>query len=485
MGKELIWKSRLQTYKAIRELGKGGNGKVYLVKSAKKARHALKVLLRTENNKSYTRFKDEVTVLYRLKAQQGVIPLLDYFLPEKPDKDSPPFYVMPLGVPLVEHLKGHSHKYLYELFLIVADGLRQLHEKDITHRDIKPANILFVDGLPVFSDFGLANFPKKQRISAPRESIGAKWTIAPEMQRIATEAEYKKADVYSLAKSLWILITGQSTAFEGQYIPGSSVSIKRFIHLNINEAWFADEWCYHSVVLLEKLLIDSTSNDPEERPTAEEFTRRLLYWFNSNDEYEERNPYEWENALERIFPIAIPTRCEWIGINHMDSILQILLQYDSLAYIFMPSGGGDHLRSLEQGPEPGGTLLFNGDIIMRPVRMSFELIKDDLLWSYFRLESATVTPITEMESHDMMETIYYGPNGYTIEYHPDAQRFDRIVSGTIIITANRSWLNHAEGYLDAHSGYQSQVSPDEYRGELEKYREKKRIEQSAANSDTE
>jgi len=54
---------------------------------------------------------------------------------------------------------------------------------------------------PCFGDFGLVEYAGKEDITGSRESIGPRWTIAPEMRRGAAEASGPPADSYSLAKT--------------------------------------------------------------------------------------------------------------------------------------------------------------------------------------------------------------------------------------------------------------------------------------------
>ncbi|KQS32465.1 hypothetical protein ASG14_16400 [Pedobacter sp. Leaf194] len=86
---------------------------------------------------------------------------------------------------------------------------------------------MYVKGEPVLSDFGLMSFPDKSARSGDNEKIGPQWTIAPEMKRTSSTAEFKKSDIYSLANSLWILITGSKFGFEGQYVPNSNISVRK------------------------------------------------------------------------------------------------------------------------------------------------------------------------------------------------------------------------------------------------------------------
>ena len=85
--------------------------------------------------------------------------------------------------------------------------LEFLHAKDISHRDIKPDNIFFLDGGYVLGDFGLVHYPGCISCTQTESHLGAWSTMAPEMRRNPKTSDGKKADVYSLAKTLWILIT--------------------------------------------------------------------------------------------------------------------------------------------------------------------------------------------------------------------------------------------------------------------------------------
>ena len=93
-------------------------------------------------------------------------------------------------------------------------------------------------------------------------------------------------------------------------------------------------------------------------------------------------------------------------------VLQILMEYDALTYMFLPEYGGDQLLSLEIGFEKD-VILINDDFVLRSRRLLFELIKDDLQWSYFRLEFEFLESITGTSGR--MELSNYVPDGYTLE----------------------------------------------------------------------
>ena len=69
----------------------------------------------------------------------------------------------------------------------------------------------------VFSDFGLTDFPQKTTKTDIKEHVGPWQTIAPEMERDVENADFKAADIYSFAKTFWMIITKNKDCFEGQY----------------------------------------------------------------------------------------------------------------------------------------------------------------------------------------------------------------------------------------------------------------------------
>lgn len=447
-------------YTRKRTIGKGGHGYVDEVVNQNGETFARKKLTHLREGKAYARFKSEIDVLLQLNVLPGVIKIIDHYFPEKFSKQDPPFYVMSLGESFTNFIKDKPHDQLFILFLKICKTFEALHARDITHRDIKPSNMLIIKGEPVISDFGLANFPLKEKVSEPDEAIGAKWTIAPEMERISSSAAYKKADVYSLAKTLWILITGNVKGFEGQYIPYSSISLDKYISLNVNKGYVVGDWHYFSIVLLEQLLVESTSNDPDQRPSIINFTQRLAYWFRTNSEYFERNPYEWADALKRIFPMGIPTHCEWNSLTDILAILKILTQYDNLNHCFLPPRGGIDMDEVKIATESGCLNIENE--IVKPEALHFEFL-DDPKWSYFRLDFAPLRPLSN--KHDgLREYLHLSQTGrYTFEDKDENIEVTRYLKGSLIITSKTSPINQSSGPMDGYSGIHYKMTPAEYR----------------------
>lgn len=452
-------------WKKVKKIGKGGNGTVYEVVDKAGKSYAMKVLKKVKFDKAYKRFRAEIEVLKSLKDQKGVIPIVDHFLPDEESSKGQPYYVMPIAVKLSDYIVDISHEKFFELIFQLADALDRLHKQDITHRDIKPDNLLVLGDQAVFSDFGLANFPKKEKVSDPKEKIGPMWTIAPEMKRISSTAEFKKADIYSFAKTIWMLITKQWLGFEGQYIPNSSISLDKYVEMVINTPHLGGKWHFHSIVLLNRLLVDATDNDPARRPHAETFYLRLRHWYTTCDNYFERNPYEWEDALKKIFPASIPESCIWTGVEEIKNVLTILAShYDNLNHAFYPDGGGDDMTEIELASE-NGCIIINESHILKPARLIFESM-GSLDWSYFRLEFSNLTPVSSNSDRNK-EYLYQAPGGqYSLAETSDTISVTRYLRGSIVIVKKMSIINGLKGDLNAYTGFHNKVDSAEYKAIL-------------------
>jgi serine/threonine-protein kinase len=445
-------------------IGRGGNGKVYRIQDSNGNEYAIKILTRLKNDKAYKRFKDEIKVLTDLKNEEGVIKIADSNLPENPSSNNRAYYLMPLAKRLEDYLHYKTYTQFYSIILKLSETLVRLHDLGITHRDIKPDNILVINEKPVFSDFGLAHFPKKEKISSLRERIGAVWTIAPEMKRISSREQFKKADIYSFAKTLWILITKQKLGFEGQYITKSSISIDNFVDLKINDSSVSfGEWRYESLILLENLFVDATDNNPFKRPDALEFSSRLNQWYNTSSVFAKRNDYEWEHCLTRIFPVSIPENSSWTSLEQIYNILQLISkEYDQLNYSFLPEHGGIDITKIEHANEKE-SLTINDYYIVKPARLQFESM-GNLDFSYFYLELENIAPIDDKYQGATREPLILNKNGeYEVDEFNSTKKVQRYLSGALVITRKTSILNQIRGDFDGHFGVHHKRPPSQYK----------------------
>ncbi len=233
---------RLRTvgrFELLAELGRGGQGEVYLAEDRKLQRRvALKVLslppaLRLD---ALERFKIEAQLASRL-SHPGICTIH-----EAGEADGLPYIAMQYvaGESLVRKLAAARSQTdaggvvpvpssarpdfppLHEsstknaelsavLYLIerVARAMHVAHEAGIVHRDIKPANIMVTpDGEPVILDFGLARDEAADAsLTVSGALFGTPAYMSPEQVRSERSRIDRRTDVYSLGATLFECLT--------------------------------------------------------------------------------------------------------------------------------------------------------------------------------------------------------------------------------------------------------------------------------------
>ena len=271
----------------------GGNANVFVAENARGEEVAIKILREESGNgkkavkrnrKKRIRFKIETEMVVGIQDEiKGVIPIFSYGLPDEKIKKY--WYAMPIAIPLEDKLKEvKSLEDKVNCVLELARTLEALHKKDIVHRDIKPKNIYFYNGKYCLGDFGLVDYPEKRNLTSLQEAVGPKATMAPEMRYNAKNADGKKADVYSLAKTLWIVLTGVDHGFEGRYEEDDAIIGLR------NDKRYKKE----HLVELEELLKQATEYDPSLRPSMETFVTTLEKWLEVVSNFQKSNYSEWK-----------------------------------------------------------------------------------------------------------------------------------------------------------------------------------------------
>src|SRR5581483_5366651 len=257
-----------------KELGRGGNGVVWEAVNRAGLQVAVKFLhahhFQTPT-KRLARFKDEVAFLAREGTRAGLLSLLDSNLPVNPSLEDRPWLVTALADSLTKASLAGAGK-LQELVNRIrelAQTLAGLHAERKAHRDIKPENLFVLNGKPVFGDFGLVDFPDKADVTESGEILGPLFYVAPELMRDAADVDARPGDVYALAKSLWVLASGQQYPLQGE-MRADSPPLR------------LSTYCPHARAhVLDLLLERSTRHNPQERPNAHEFARELNAWSES------------------------------------------------------------------------------------------------------------------------------------------------------------------------------------------------------------
>jgi len=256
-------------WKVAEELGRGGNAVVW---RATRERHdgefALKVIKTTKPYREpYQRFVAEIEFLRSLGDPDGVLPLIDAYLPEEPSAHDRPWLAMPIAVPIAAALAAAELETVVEAILTIARTLERLRsESGVAHRDIKPGNLYERKGEWLVGDFGLVAPPDKDELAKTGRPIGPAHYTAYELIIDSTGASPHPADVYSLAKTLWVLAAGQSYPPEGHQaanLPGFNIA----------------GWRPHPQAdVLDRLIERCTRLPPEQRPTMAELGSELDSW---------------------------------------------------------------------------------------------------------------------------------------------------------------------------------------------------------------
>ena len=113
----------------------------------------------------------------------------------------------------------------------VAQALDYAHRRQVVHRDVKPDNILVLpDGRAKLTDFGLAkDFSGRDvELTRPCSALGTPNFMAPEQFADAKTVD-ARCDVYSLAATLYNLLTGQPP-FEA-HTPLAILAMKETVRL--------------------------------------------------------------------------------------------------------------------------------------------------------------------------------------------------------------------------------------------------------------
>ena len=436
-------------------IGSGGNANVYLAKDVTTGcKVALKEL--KKGGRFFEEKKQRFCIEMRLVKQiqdsvRGVIPILDAGLPDEKGRY---WYAMPIAEPIAKKFtEQKSVREITNCVIELADVMNELHKKGIVHRDIKPSNMYFYNDRYCLGDFGLVDYPDKENLTKIKEPVGAKTTIAPEMKRNAKNSDGKKADVYSLAKALWMLLTRNETGFDGTYDAESTL-------MGLSGYLKGEH-----IVELEKLLYDSTREEPELRPTMEQFSKRLKEWLEITDDLSRSNLSQWKFIQNTLFRKNIPDSACWSNIDDIIYVLNLLGRMQNINHMFFPSTGGADFEYAEKAGEDGCICIKSlVNLIVKPKCLYAENIQKDYMWSYFRLELDELEPIFEIYDGQIYERLTEDVSGHYISwkygnygYYEDGTALpkeyrivNRYLKGSFVIFAKTSvYNNDITGTYDA------------------------------------
>lgn len=351
---------QIDDWTLIARLGGGGSSSVWLAEHAEHGEAALKILTHKAADRR-RRFAAEITVMQKLGERPGILPLIAAKVPGG-DREEPAWLASPQAE-VARRAIGDSPtlQSVVEAVLEWGRTLAELAGRGIGHRDVKPANLFRYRQRWCLGDFGLATYPEKEAITVPSQRLGPLYFMAPEMLREPDVAEFGPADVFSLAKTLWALVSGELYPPEGQI--RAELASHDLRHRR-------DE---PGALALGVILEAATAPDPAERPTMANLGERLQEWTEGGGARDDRAAAELRersvdgllaNLTESFDEEAIPelesklrsglaeARRE-IGERKIQAEIKRRQDAENWRQALVDSGEATHLLSLMESVWPG------------------------------------------------------------------------------------------------------------------------------------
>lgn len=251
-------------YVCERELGRGGQGVVWLARDRAGRQVVVKFLL---PGKEY----DEVA-LARVRREFGAASRVGELATARvldADLSGRHPYIVSEFVPgptIHQHVAANgplTSGRLQSVALAVAHALAQVHRVSVVHRDIKPSNILLSPDGPRIIDFGIARDDRllESALTTPGSVLGSPAYMSPE--QVQSLRVSGASDVFSLGGTLYFAATGRHP-FDGESDYEVLVAVcERDADLSaVPEP-------------VRSVIADCLRKEPAERPTAAQLVTRL------------------------------------------------------------------------------------------------------------------------------------------------------------------------------------------------------------------
>ena len=321
-------KDLLKQYQIIKQIGKGGYGKVYLVTNLTTGENlACKQIPKT--NKNLEKTEREIAIL-KNADHPNIVKLYSVY------EDKHNFYLImenlkggELFDKIIERIKKKNIFSEYEaaqIFKQIISVISYCHSKNIVHRDLKPENILFTEedndinnNTIKIIDFGLSRKFTRNKLSSP---VGTCYYVAPE---ILIKDYSEKCDIWSAGVILYILLSGEPP-FNGSNNKSIYYKISTYKYNFPENKW--NNISNEAKDLISKILVPE-----DQRISADDILNHE--WFkkvevierkNLNFDIEKFNNYVQMNKLKKMVFTFITSRLDDIELN---DIKNTFLEFDS------------------------------------------------------------------------------------------------------------------------------------------------------------
>jgi serine/threonine-protein kinase len=194
--------------------------------------------------------------------------------------------------------------------------------------------------------------------------------------------------------------------------------------------------------------------------------------------FDKKNALDWIKIQKELFNEIIPTSCVWTNRDDIISVLNIIGRIESSNHSFLPGGGGLDLTGANLSSEPDCIELNMGTTpyICKPKNLQFESFGISSNWSYFRLNTIRLEPITSKYHHqEYFEDLIELKTGEYVsraeENNDDIMEIFnryavRMLSGSIVIFSKSSVYNDESSTYD---GRHNKMSSGEFREYIQKW----------------
>ncbi|MFI7105050.1 serine/threonine-protein kinase [Nonomuraea sp. NPDC050227] len=201
-------------YRVLHQLGRGGQGAVYLAMAPNGARVAVKVLHDLVDETARTRFAREVDAARRV-ATFSTARVLDVNINGQHAYIVSEYVEGPSLEQLVRRHGPRDEDGLTRLALSTAGALAAIHKAGVVHRDFKPSNVLIGHDGPRVIDFGIARALDRMTMTSGK-MMGTPPYMSPE--QLTGEPVGPASDVFSWAVTMMFAATGRP-AFGEDTVP--------------------------------------------------------------------------------------------------------------------------------------------------------------------------------------------------------------------------------------------------------------------------
>ena len=202
----------LDNYEVLKQLGKGGYGKVYRVKNLKTGEIRACKHLSKLSIKNLPKFEREINILKK-SDHPNIIKLYEIF-----ESKRSLYLIMEeckggeVFDKIIEHIqnkKMYTEKDAANMFQQMMSAVEYCHNNGICHRDLKPENLLYLNqGPEINNPIKVIDFGLSQVISPDRKlktKVGTAYYVAPE---ILKGSYTEKCDIWSAGVILYIFLSG-------------------------------------------------------------------------------------------------------------------------------------------------------------------------------------------------------------------------------------------------------------------------------------